>query len=174
MLASRYGREPSGHGKFWAAGGTSPEAYTEGPFASRAEAEVEARLLLGENGYSVATVGRGEEVELHLPDADDVIERMTDGLYEQCGEVCDDYLYPVPTNAKRELTEAVERAVADWLTKYNLWPTFCKVKEVGTVRLPECESSPQPVFTSCQVCGRGLNSEDLEMNNGMCIPCANE
>lgn len=26
----------------------------------------------------------------------------------------------------------------------------------------------------CEVCGRGLNAEDLEMNTGMCIPCAME
>lgn len=26
----------------------------------------------------------------------------------------------------------------------------------------------------CEVCGRGLNAEDMAMKNGMCVPCANE
>lgn len=138
MKASKYGHAASGHGKFWVAMGVQPELYRYGPYDDRDEAESEARQMCEDDGLDAATVGEGEEVELNVPDADDIIERISEGMYEQCGEAGEDYLSPrsVPTEAKAELTAAVEKAVADWLTKHNLWPTFCKVEPVGEVTLP--------------------------------------
>lgn len=143
MLASKYGKAASGHKKFWVARGSDPEQYCHGPFDDRQEAEDEARQLMADDKWSVATIGEGEEVELNLPDADDLIETMTEGLYEQCGEVGADYLdrSTVSREQGAELTEAVEKAVADWFTKHGLWPTFCKVEEVATLRSGTEESS---------------------------------
>lgn len=132
MLASKYGKAASGHGKFWVARGSQPEQYSDGPYDDLEEAKAEARQLMADGEWAAVSVGEGEEVDLRVPDADDVIERMTENLYEQCGEMCSDYLdhHRVTADQKVELTEAVEKAVADWLTRHSLWPTFCKVEGV--------------------------------------------
>lgn len=132
MLASKYGKAAIGHGKFWVGRGGQPERYSYGPYADQQEAEAEARLMMADDGWTSATIGKGEEVNLSVLDADDVIEDMTQNLYDQCGEGADDYLdyYAVTDDQKRELTEALERSAAEWLTKHNLWPTFCKVESV--------------------------------------------
>lgn len=132
MRASKYGKAPSGHGKFWVAHGSQPELYSYGPFDDLEEAKAEARQLMADGEWVAATVGEGVEVELHIPDADGIFEKVTEGVYEQCGEASDGYLaYGVVGKGEAaELDEAVERAVADWLTKHSLWPTFCKVEGV--------------------------------------------
>jgi hypothetical protein len=168
MYPSNYGRKADGVGKFWVAvDGANPEVYHHGPFDTLAEAEAEAAHLMAEDDADVATVGEGEEVCLRLPDADDVIERIELDLYEQCGDTHTDYLNHTK-EAKAELTEAVEKVVADWMTKYDLWPTFCKIEQVKTIR------AERSVFRDCQACGRGLNAEDRAANTGMCLPCVNQ
>ncbi len=147
MKASNYGKAASGHKRFWVEMGTQPEAYCHGPFDDIEEAEAEARQMMDEDDRERATIGEGEEVELYLPDAEDIIERMTEGLYEQCGEAGCDYLDSRQVNKeqKAELNEVVEKAVAGWLTKHNLWPKFCKVDEVKVVnRETTKDSQPKP------------------------------
>lgn len=139
MKASEHGHVTSGVGKFWVARGSNPETYSYGSFDTAEDAEAEARQSMGEDGYVVMTVGEGEEVELNTPDADDIIERITEGVYEQCGETSSDYLdhHAVSQEQRNELTDAVEKTVAEWMTKHNLWPTFCRVEQVKTVRMED-------------------------------------
>jgi hypothetical protein len=131
-------------------------------------AETEAEQLMEENGSDVATVGEAGEVHLRLPDADDVFEKIEMDVYEQCGEGVHHWLDAATKDQKQELTDAVEKAVADWMTKHSLWPRFCKIEQVKTLR------AERSVFTSCQACGRGLNADDKSTNTGMCLPCAGE
>lgn len=135
MKASQHGRAGFGAGKFWFHPGVQPETYSYGPFEDREEAEDEARQFLEDSDHTTATIGRSEEVEVVVPDADDVIEKITDDLYEQCGEAGTDYLdhHSVTQAMRNDLNEAIEKAVADWLTRHDLWPTFCGIEEVGTV-----------------------------------------
>ena len=135
MKASKYNAAAFGHGKWFVALGRNPEAYRYGPHDNRAEAEEEADDLLEECGREVATIGIGEEVVLHLPDASEVIETICDNLYDQCGEASVDYLgrRQVSVEQEAELTAAIEKAVAEWMDRHHLWPDFCTVEEVGTV-----------------------------------------
>lgn len=135
MKASKYGQPGYGAGTWWVEIGSQPETYTNGPYDDREEAEAEARHLLAQEGRELATIGEGEEVDLCVPDADEIIERMTEGVYEQCGESGADFLdsHRVNQEQRNELTDAVERVVAEWMTKHALWPKFCKVEEAGVV-----------------------------------------
>jgi hypothetical protein len=169
MHPSNHGQKASGVGKFWVAvNDSNPEVYHHGPYPDLVQAEMEADQLMEEGGADVATIGEGEEVYLRLPDADDVFERIEMDVYEQCGEGVHHWLDAATKEQKQELTDAIEKVVADWMTRHGLWPTFCRIEQVKTVR-----TERRPVFDQCQACGRGLSSEDLEMNNGMCVPCAN-
>ena len=138
MFPSKYGHKYSGVGKFWVELHSQPETYSHGPFETRAEAEAEAEQLLAEAGRDTATVGEGDEITVNVPDADDILERISEGVYEQCGETAADYLdhHTVSQERRNELTDAVEKAVADWLTKHDLWPRFFQVNEVGKVTRP--------------------------------------
>ncbi len=142
MKASKYGKTPKGHGKFFVELGVQPECYTHGPYDDREEAEEEARQSCRDDERSIATIGKGEEVRLRLPDADDIIEQIREEIYDQCG---DDFGYldhhSVSDEQRDELSVAIEKTVAEWLTKHNLWPTFCKVKEVGTVDIDDPQAT---------------------------------
>lgn len=135
MFPSKYGQKYSGVGKFWVGKGTQPETYYGGKFDTTEEAEDEARQLIDEGRWASATIGQGEEVTVNVPDADDILERISEGVYEQCGETASDYLdhHAVSQEQRNELTDAVEKAVADWLTKHQLWPKFCSVEQVKTI-----------------------------------------
>ncbi len=135
MLASQYGKAAGGVGKFWCAVGDDAELFDEGPFPSEEAAAEAARRLMLEEGEDAAQVGVGEEAAVVVPDADEIIERIAGGMDEQCGE--GDYLGHLPAAQKEELTAAVEKAVADWLTKHDLWPTFCKIRVLQTVAAPD-------------------------------------
>jgi hypothetical protein len=129
VFPSTFGKQATGVGKYWFGMGSYPERYTDGPFDTEEEAVAEAINRMEEDDRDSATVGVGEEVCLTVPDADDVIERLSLSAYDECGELSDDFLDKVPKDAKEELTAAIDKAVGEWLTKHDLWPQFFKVGE---------------------------------------------
>lgn len=170
MFPSNYGVVTKGVGKFWVAvNDSNPEIYHYGPYDDLVMAEMEADYLMEEDVADCATIGKAEELHLRVPDADDVIERIEMDVYEQCGETADHWLDKATKEQKQELTAAIKDAVAVWMSKHNLWPTFCKVEQVKTLRRYR-----PVVFDSCQACGRGLIDEDKAANTGLCLPCAGE
>lgn len=132
MKASEHGQPAYGHGKFWAARGASPEVYQNGPYDTREQAEAEAREVFGP--AAVVVIGVGSEVNLSVPDADQIIDQICEGVYDECGDLSEDYLdhHAVTKEVKAELTAAVEKVVADWLTKHKLWPSFCSITPADT------------------------------------------
>lgn len=129
MKGSEHDRPASGHGKFWVGQGVDPEFYTLGPFDDHPTADAEGRGAFGTLQY---VVGVGEEVDLSVPDADQIFDHMRESAWDQCSEVPEGYLshHDVTKEQKDELTAAVEKTIADWLTRHNLWPTFCAVTPV--------------------------------------------
>jgi len=168
VFASNFGVKNASEGKFWFGMGSNPETYCSVQFDTQSEAEAEAVHRMEEDDADTAVIGQGEEVHIRVPDADDVIEMISMDVYEQCGEGASDYLDSVPKEQKAELTDAIEKAVGDWLTKNNLWPIFCKIGEVKTLRRQDRSAAR----SACEVCGRGLIAEDHERQDGMCAACA--
>lgn len=133
MLASHHapGQVAKGADKFWfRIGDTAPSHYTDGPFDTEEEAYAAAQVRMEEDDCDYGVVGRGEEIDVNPPDGGDVIERLCCSISDNCGsEIGEDYLdrHQVSKEQQQELTDAVEKAVADWLTKHKLWPNFTAI-----------------------------------------------
>ena len=133
MFASEFGVKTSGDGQYWFGSGSSVEAYTNGPFDDEEEAVDEAEYYMDEFGEDVITLGIGEEVAVSVPDADDIIDKMLDSVYDELPDFFNDFLVGVTKEQKDELTALIEDVVGRWLTKNSLWPDFVKVEEVRTL-----------------------------------------
>lgn len=94
---------------------TKEEAINEG----KAEAIIE--------GLTNFKVGIAEEVFNYGIDVDDSLERINEIVYEEVGEVAEDYLYYIPQEHKDELQDKLNEVFYKWQEKYNYTPTFYKV-----------------------------------------------
>lgn len=130
MNASHYAPDQvsKGVGKFWfRIGDTAPSHYTDGPFDTEEEAFLAAQIRMDEDDCDSGVIGQGEEVSVHPPDGGDIIDRLCCSIHDEHGsEIGEDYLnrHQVSQEQQNEMTDAVEKAVADWLTKHKLWPNF--------------------------------------------------
>lgn len=68
-------------------------------------------------------------------DADDVLERLKDNAYNQCGEVADTWLTygkdeDYGDEEETELSNALTQVLRDWLKKHNLEPNFYEIHHI--------------------------------------------
>lgn len=62
-------------------------------------------------------------------DAGDILERIAEGVYDQCGDVAEDYLYDVLEEHKNEL----ESLIINWFEKHKYNPTCYTIGNIETV-----------------------------------------
>lgn len=72
------------------------------------------------------SVGQVEHVYPHI-DAERIIDDAGENIYDQCGEVADDYLMNVNEKDIEELEEKLNDVFSDWLKKTNNQPTFYQI-----------------------------------------------
>lgn len=94
---------------------TKEEAINEG----KAEAIIE--------GLTNFKVGIAEEVFNYGIDVDDSLERINEIVYEEVGEVAEDYLYYIPQEHKDELQDKLNEVFYKWQEKYNYNPNFYRI-----------------------------------------------
>lgn len=118
----------------------SSEEYETKELAIEAAAE-ELDLSPGE-GFCV---GRREDPNpmKWMPDADDILDRMDEGAFEEAGEASEGW--PNPTEAdKAKLTAMVREAITKWMEETKNKPSFYLVRDVESFVVPEPQRPEDP------------------------------
>ena len=66
-------------------------------------------------------------------DADNILEGIAEGVFDQCGEVAEDYLHDVLEEHKNEL----ESLIINWFEKHKYYPTCYSVGNIETIMVLE-------------------------------------
>lgn len=103
------------------------DIWRGGLFDTKEEATDEGKAEAIIEGLTNFKVGIVEEVFNYGIDVDDALERINATVYEEVGEVAEDYLYYIPQEHKDELQDKLNEVFYKWQEKYNYTPTFYKV-----------------------------------------------
>ena len=82
-------------------------------------------------------VGKKRECKLaeDILDVDDVLEQVTNCVYNDNGEYAEDYLDDVPLGHKQELSEELNKVFHAWVKKHRYEPTFFEVVGIEAVSM---------------------------------------
>lgn len=72
-------------------------------------------------------------------DAGYILEGIAAGVYDQCGEVAEDYLDDVLEEHKNEL----ESLIINWFEKYKYYPTCYSVGNIETIMVLEGDNDTE-------------------------------
>lgn len=89
-------------------------------------------------------VGDVEEAEIDGPDADRLIEQVSEWACEKYGEVAEDWPRP-NVEQVRVLQDRLDKVFGEWLTQFDLWPGFTaisNIREVTAIDLPAEDPVP--------------------------------
>lgn len=139
----------------------SPEVYSysadeeifRGEFSTREAALEEARD--GQNDMTVWTgVCEAIHVRRYMPDGDDLIERMVEQAYDDCGEASESWLDSVSKEQRAELTEGVRSLIEAWLDKHklnaNFWNVVNIIEHAPVANATTASQATPPLgFSSC-------------------------
>lgn len=139
------------------------DIWRGGIYDSREEAIKEGRKEAVEYERNNFKVGIVEDVPNFGIDVDKVIEDIQNTMYDEVGEIAEDYLDDVITEHLLELEEQLNEVFYKWQEKYNYKPTFYRVasEEIIDVKKEQCVcwSKYGKSLNSgikCSSCGREL------------------
>lgn len=103
-------------------------ATEEGPYQD-SEGYVAGCLMEDRAEGETVTIWRGIKTPKRHSDfisfnADDIIERMNESAFEECGEVADDYILPLSPEQEFSLESHLNNAAAKWFNQHIPQPTF--------------------------------------------------
>ena len=90
---------------------------------SREEAIAEATKEALIDNIKEFKIGQCEEIN-HGIDVDDVLERINNTMYDEAGEVAEDYLDDVKDEHKEELEKELNKVFFAWQEKHKYKPNF--------------------------------------------------
>lgn len=96
---------------------------------SRKEAIKEGTKEALEDDIKKFKIGICSEVFNHGIDADDALERIADIMYQEVGEVAEDYLDYVTREHKEELQDKLNKVFYEWQEKYKYKPSFYTIED---------------------------------------------
>lgn len=113
--------------------------YEEGPYQD-SESDVVRDTLEGFVRCEAVTIWRGVKIPKRHSDfisfnADDIIERMSESAFEECGEVADDYLPPLSPKQEHSLEIHMNNAATKWFNQHIPQPTFWVADELEQVEV---------------------------------------
>lgn len=142
---------------------TMSDIWRGGVHNSRQEAIEEATKEAVIDDIEKFKVGVCEEVFNYGIDVDDALERINAIMYDEVGEVAEDYLYDVTREHKEELQDKLNEVFYAWQEKYNYKPSFYTIvdEEIIEVKKEQCVcwSKYEKSLNSgikCSNCGREL------------------
>ncbi len=113
--------------------------YEEGPYQD-SESDVVNDLMSEQRQHHTVTLWRGIKVTKRHSDfisfnADDIIERMSESAFEECGEVADDYLPPLSPEQEHSLESHMNNAATKWFNQHIPQPKFWVADELEQVKV---------------------------------------
>lgn len=86
-------------------------------------------------GLSMFRVGLCEDTPNFGIDVDQVIENIKDAMYEEAGEVSEDYLDDITGEDALELEKELNEVFHKWQEKHNYNPSFFKIIAEEVIKL---------------------------------------
>ena len=114
-------------------------AKEDGPYFECEDDVIES--LKDEYGEgATAHIWKGIKRELHHSDfiafdADEIIERMQEAVFEECGEWADDYLPAMPPDNVKSLESHLKAAAIEWFNANVPQPQFWLVDQVEAIEI---------------------------------------
>ena len=65
-----------------------------------------------------------------MPDAEFLLERIRDNMYERVGEYADDWLRELPPEVEVDLERRLAACLTAWADEHKLQPTFFAVEDI--------------------------------------------
>jgi hypothetical protein len=115
----------------------SDEIFTSGEYFETKEQAIEGGKadLTWEGKCPTFYVGQVESVDFALyVDPDGVLENIAQSVYDEVGEVAEDYLNHIDKQHLEALEEDLNKVVRQWMDKFGYNPTFFKVVNIETVK----------------------------------------
>ena len=79
-------------------------------------------------------VGQIDDVDMPINiNVDDILESIHQGVYDEVGEVAEDYLNDVKKEHYQELEDNLSSVILEWMNKFEYNPTFFKVINIEKV-----------------------------------------
>lgn len=143
------------------------DIWRGGVFNSREEAIEEATKEALIDDIEKFKIGVIKDVPNFGVDVDTVIEDIQNAMYDEIGEVAEDYLDDVSKGHLLELEEQLNEVFYKWQEKYNYKPTFYSIiseemieikKEIGNKKQCTCSKYGKSLNSGikCSNCGREL------------------
>ena len=98
----------------------------------------EAIAAARRDDLSIFFVGRIELMSLpRLNISEEIIERLVEYAFEECGEAAEDWLYDAALNDLQQLDNAINHVIKEWLEDNALMPDFYKITGIEEIHYPE-------------------------------------
>lgn len=104
-------------------------------FDTKKQAIEEGRKQAMEEGVNKFEIGEIEPAFNFGIDVDSVIERISETMYEDVGEVAEDYLSDVQTEHLLELEEKLNKVFFKWQKEHGYEPAFYKIINIEEINV---------------------------------------
>jgi len=95
----------------------------------------EAIAAAKRDGLSIFFVGRIELMSLpQLNIAEEIIERLTEHAFEECGEAAENWICDADLNDIQQLDDAINDVIKEWLKDNALMPDFYKLTNIEEIQ----------------------------------------
>lgn len=110
--------------------------YEEDAFDTKEEAIREGKKLALKNGNEDCfRIGIKEPIGIPCIDADGILEDLSEQVYDEVGEIAEDYLCYMDKDHVKELEEKLNDVLHKWMKKYKYEPDFYTIKKEEVVCL---------------------------------------
>ena len=132
------------------------DIWRGGVFNSREEAVEEATKEALIDDIKRFKIGQCKEAFNYGIDVEDALERINAIMYDEVGEVAEDYLYDVSKDQKEELEENLNEVFYAWQEKYNYKPYFYTISDEEIIEVEKVSGKIERC--ACSKYGKSLNS----------------
>ncbi len=110
--------------------------YEEDAFNTREEAIKEGKKLAIKNGNeNHFRIGIKEPIGIPCIDADSILEDLSEQVYDEVGEIAEDYLCYIDKDHVKELEGKLNEVLHKWMKKYKHEPDFYTIKKEEFINL---------------------------------------
>ena len=119
----------------WVAEISNSDIWRGDKLDTKEQAIAEGRKLAIEKGLNKFRIGETEPAFNFGIDVDSVIERISETMYEDIGEVAEDYLDDVKSEHLLELEEKLNEVFFKWQKEHGYEPTFYKIINIEEINV---------------------------------------
>lgn len=102
-------------------------------FDTKEEAITDGKECAKDEEKDCIYIGQIKLVGLPVIDAETILEQLGEQVYDEVGEVAEDYLINVPKEAVQELEEALNKVFEEWATKHKQYPSFYTLHNIERI-----------------------------------------